>query len=178
MKILGICGSPRKGNSERMLHYILESARENSAECDLLCLREKNVALCDGTQDQSIDKSGDEMSEIQPLLEDADVILMASPIYYDMISPQLFNFIVRLNPFSAQLKGKGLAFVLSGQLKGEEAQESMGRAADYLRQVAEIYELDFVGSVLAGGLAGEGDVQKREEVIDECRALGQKLCSV
>ncbi len=48
MRLLGICGSPRKGNTEWMLARVLESAREAGAETELVLLRQKDIKLCRG----------------------------------------------------------------------------------------------------------------------------------
>ena len=46
MKVVGVCGSPRKGNTEWMLRKLLERAAEAGADTELILLREKVV--CDG----------------------------------------------------------------------------------------------------------------------------------
>jgi multimeric flavodoxin WrbA len=87
MKILGICGSPRKGNTEFLLRKALKAAREKGAETELILLREKRVEHCDGCS--KCEKTGechirDDMQEIYNKLEDADAIVLASPNYYEL----------------------------------------------------------------------------------------------
>jgi len=48
MKVLGICGSPRKGNTEWMLDTILKSFAVKGAETEIILLRKKNVKTCKG----------------------------------------------------------------------------------------------------------------------------------
>jgi len=112
MKILGICGSPRKGNSEFVLRNILSKFKEKEAKTDLILIREKNIQLCDGclvcSGGKAPCKTKNDMREACDKLKQADIIIVASPVYYDMISPQLLNFIVRLNPIENELKGKKL----------------------------------------------------------------------
>jgi len=48
MKVVGICGSPRKGNTEWMLRKLLGGAAKAKAETELILLREKNISWCDG----------------------------------------------------------------------------------------------------------------------------------
>ena len=43
MKILGISGSPRKGNTEWMLDKLLEITAQDGAEVELLLLRKMDV---------------------------------------------------------------------------------------------------------------------------------------
>ena len=48
MKVVGICGSPRKGNTEWMLRKLLEGAAREGADSELILLREKDIRTCDG----------------------------------------------------------------------------------------------------------------------------------
>jgi multimeric flavodoxin WrbA len=48
MKVLGICGSPRRGNTEWMLRKVLEAASLEGAEVELLLLRKTDVHMCLG----------------------------------------------------------------------------------------------------------------------------------
>ena len=43
MKVVGVCGSPRKGNTEWMLKRFLEAAARDGVETDLILLREKDI---------------------------------------------------------------------------------------------------------------------------------------
>ena len=48
MKSLAINGSPRKGNTDFMLDIILNSAKENGAETEIIYLRDKKIKFCGG----------------------------------------------------------------------------------------------------------------------------------
>ena len=45
MRVMGVCGSPRKGNTEWMLHKVLESARAEGAETELVLLRDMDIRV-------------------------------------------------------------------------------------------------------------------------------------
>ena len=45
VKIIGICGSPREGNTEFMLRTVLGKAKGLNAETELFLLKEKNIQL-------------------------------------------------------------------------------------------------------------------------------------
>jgi multimeric flavodoxin WrbA len=179
-KIIGICGSPRKGNSEFLLQTVLEEASERGAETKLVLVREKNIALCDGCLTCAGGKApckiqNDDMKDIYQKIKGANIIILASPIWYDMVTPHTVNFIDRLNPVQSDLKGKSFAFILVGQLTGEEAEESQGRAISYLKQIAKLYEMNLIDFVLAKGVKDKGDAKSREDIIKKCRELGEKL---
>jgi len=180
MKIIGICGSPRKGNSEFMLRTVLESANSKGAETELILIREKNIKLCDGCLTCAGGKApchviDDDMKEIYPKTKETDIVIFSSPVWYDMITPQMLNFIDRLNPIQNYIKNKKFAFILAGQLTGEDAEESHNRAIDYLKQVAKLYSLNLIDFILAKGVRETDDAEKREDIIKECKELGEKL---
>lgn len=57
------------------------------------------------------------MDEIYPLLEEADVIVFGSPIYFSNVSARIKNLMDRCNPyfFNGKLKGKYMVVVGVGQ---------------------------------------------------------------
>jgi multimeric flavodoxin WrbA len=177
MKILAICGSPREGNCEFILKTILENIDEDT---ELVLLRKENLQLCDGCMTCAGGKAPcglNDITELHNKVKQADAIIFASPVWYDMISPQLLNLIVRLNCLQNDLKGKKFAFVVAGQLTGKDAKTSQGRAADYLKQVANLYGLNLIGSISAEGVKNETDASSNPELIEKCKALGKKITS-
>lgn len=180
MKIIGICGSPREGNSEFLLRTVLETAGVSGAETELILLRKRNVALCDGCLTCAGGKApcriqDDDMKDIYPKIKDVDVVIFSSPVWYDMITPQMLNFIDRLNPLQNDLKGKKFAFILAGLLTGKDAEKSQGRAISYLKQIAKLWGLNLVGFVSAEGVKERNDAKKRKDIIKNCKELGEKL---
>ncbi|KLK88783.1 NADPH-dependent FMN reductase [Methanoculleus sediminis] len=85
VKVLGISGSPRRhGNTETLLDAVLEGAREAGAEVEKIVLRPLEYASCRGCN--ACHKTGvcvikDDLTEVFERIGDADVIVLASPIY-------------------------------------------------------------------------------------------------
>jgi len=89
MKVLGIYGSPRiRGNTDVILDKVLEGAGDASAEIKTIYARDLKISGC--LECGGCDKTGkcvikDGMQSIYPLLQEADIIFLASPIFfYDM----------------------------------------------------------------------------------------------
>lgn len=89
MKILGIYGSPRKGgNTDIILDKVLEGASSAGTEIATIYARDLKISGC--LECGGCDKTGkcvikDEMQNIYTLLQEADIIFLASPIFfYDM----------------------------------------------------------------------------------------------
>jgi len=182
MKIIGICGSPRKGNSEFVLRNALGKLKKKNIETELFLLREKNIQLCDGclvcSGGKAPCKIKDDMEEAYEKLKETDIIIVASPVYYDMVSPQLLNFIVRLNPLTNELKGKKFAFILVGQLEGGEGKESLGNTANYLKQISKIRELNLLNYLLIDGVKYIDDAEKKEDIDHKCKSFVDNLINL
>jgi multimeric flavodoxin WrbA len=115
MKIVGVCGSPRKGNSEWMLTKLCEELSRCGAEVEMLLLRKMDVETCRGCL--TCEKGGkkrkgdcvikDDMLDVYPRLIAADAIILATPGYMEMLSGLLKNFLDRTCAVWPRLEGIG-----------------------------------------------------------------------
>lgn len=105
VKLVGISGSPvAGGNVESVLEQALRG-REGRAgvSFEMITLRGREVSDCrqcnwclkrqDGERRCSIE---DDMSEIYPMVEEADALIMATPVYFGRLSGHLACFIDRM----------------------------------------------------------------------------------
>jgi multimeric flavodoxin WrbA len=144
MQIIGICGSPRKGNSEWMLQQLAAELKEKGAEVEVLLLRQLDIKRCTGCL-KCEDRSGkciqtDAMNTLYPKLLAADAIVMSSPVYFEMISGPLKNFIDRTCPVWTKLEGKSLAGLVV-------AEEGIGQAMRNIRQYGKVCGMQWAGGV-------------------------------
>ena len=109
INILGVCGSPiKRGNTEVFLEEALKAAREiEGVDTKLVTLRGTNIHDCihcnwclTKQEEGKFCAQKDDMSEIYPLLLEADGLLLASPVYIGRLSGLLANFLDRLRVFS------------------------------------------------------------------------------
>ena len=139
MKVVGICGSPRKGNTEWMLRRFLEAAAKAGAETELILLRQKNIKGCDGCltceaggrERKGLCRVRDDMQEIYPKLVEADALAFGTPVYFEMLSGLLKNFMDRTCAIWTKLEGKpvvGLAV----------AEEGIGKAIENLKTYSSV----------------------------------------
>jgi len=178
MKIVGISGSLRKGNTEFLLRTILDKAKELGAQTDLILLRESNVEFCRSCDDLCSNSGkciiNDDMQKIYEKLINADVIIFGTPTYFDDISGLLKNFLDRLNPvgFGRKLKGKD-AYAIA---VGGAGQESAKRAIESLRIFCKVEEMNFIDS-LQFKVYKADDASKNEIIIEECNELAEDIMS-
>ena len=175
MKILGVSGSPRKGNTEWMLSKLLETAAQSGAEVELLLLRKMDVRMCHGcltceeggSERKGICKIKDDMTEIYPKLLAADTIVLATPGYFEMLSGLLKNFLDRTCPIWPRLEGKKIAGLAV-------AEEDIGQAIQNFKTYASLCKMCWVGSVTALAKT-PGEVAQNKNLERRLKRLAQRL---
>ena len=119
--VLVFKGSPReKGNSSILAEKAAEGAKAAGAEVECFILHNLDIRPCDACdicQETGVCVLKDDMQSLYPKLENADAIVIASPIYWFTISAQTKLFIDRWYALeSAQgnaLKGKQFGILLT-----------------------------------------------------------------
>jgi len=175
MKLLIVCGSPRNGNTEWMLKYLHGLAVADGAEAELLLLRKLDVKTCNGCL--SCEAGGknrkglcaikDDMQAVYPKLMQADAIVFGTPVYFEMVSGLLKNFMDRTCPVWTRLEDKRFAGVAV-------AEEGIGTAVDNLKTYAAVCGMSWAGCVTA--LAKKPrEVSKIEGVGEQLTQLYQEL---
>lgn len=103
MKILSICGSPRKGNSEAIILRIQQLLKEKGVDNEIVLLREKKINRCQGCVEYCNHKLKcriqDDMQEIMDKMEKADGFVFVSPNYFNMPTGLFKDFIDRCSIF-------------------------------------------------------------------------------
>ena len=110
-KVLILSGSPRKGgNSDVLCDAFMKGAQEAGNEVEKIFLRSKKIGYCNACY--YCKKSGgvcaikDDMAEILEKMHWADVIVMASPVYFYSIDAQMKTVIDRTVAQWTQIKNK------------------------------------------------------------------------
>jgi multimeric flavodoxin WrbA len=175
MKVVGICGSPRRGNTEWMLRRLLEAAAQRGAETELILLRKKNIKGCNGCLTCEVGGKArkgvcsiqDDMQDIYPKLLEADCLVLGTPVYFEMLSGLLKNFIDRTCPIWPRLEGKlfvGIAV----------AEEGVGKAIENLRTYCSVCGMRWGGYVTALAKTS-GQVAEDTKVEKKLKQLASKL---
>lgn len=105
MKIIGICGSPRKnGNSAAMLDAALKGATENGAEVervDLFDLQYSGCRSCFACKRLGGESFGrcalrDDLTTVLDRILTADAVILATPLYFGEVPGAVRNLFERL----------------------------------------------------------------------------------
>ena len=117
-KALILEGSPRlKGNSFILSDEFARGAEEAGYQVEKVAVARKKVGGCLGCnacyRNNGVCVQKDDMEEIREKMLEADVIVLASPIYFYSMTAQLKAVIDRTYAFFSQLTGKTFCFIIS-----------------------------------------------------------------
>ncbi len=115
-KVLILSGSPRKGgNSDILCDEFLRGAQDAGHKAEKIRVAEKKVAPCSGCYYCSTHGGAcvrkDDMADILQKMIDADVIVLASPVYFYSISAQLKAVIDRTVARWQEVKDKEFYYI-------------------------------------------------------------------
>jgi multimeric flavodoxin WrbA len=185
MKVLGIYGSPRReGNSDVLMKAFLQGAAASGALVEEIFLREKKISPCleiyhcfkDGTCPIK-----DEMLGIYDKLVEADIVVLASPVFFYSVSAQAKTLIDRTQALWAR------RYVLKNDFPGGNRQgvllctaATKGRLLFVGSRLVTKYFFDainvrYAAEILVRGVDEKGAIHERPEVLDEARDLGRRM---
>lgn len=116
--VLIISGSPRKGgNSDLLCDQFLLGALDAGHKAEKIFLRDKEVGMCSGCN-YCASHSGDclrrdDMTEILGKMIAADVIVLASPVYFYSINAQMKAMIDRCVARYTEISGKEFYYIVT-----------------------------------------------------------------
>ena len=128
-KVLILSGSPRKGgNSDLLCDEFMRGAAEAGNETEKIRVAEKKIGYC--TACYYCQTSGgvcakkDDMAQLLQKIIDADVIVLASPVYFYSISAQLKTVIDRTVARWTEIKDKEFYYIVTCADEEKESQET------------------------------------------------------
>ena len=175
-KVLIISSSPISGgkaNSEMLCQEFARGAREMGHDVEMIALRDYRINFCTGCEICVQKGAGcvqdDDMKRLIPKLHEADVFVLATPIYFMSVSAQLKVFIDRFIAGEGYIRksaGKKAYFIAVSAAKDTErnhlaANESFLRC---LRTVEEAGILNAGGAYAPGSIEGQDWLEKAYEM--------------
>ena len=117
-KVLILSSSPRRGgNSDTLCDEFMRGAAESNHEVEKIFLRDKTIHYCTGCSTCSLYQKPcpqkDDAAEIIEKMVDADVIVMATPVYFYTISAQMKTLIDRCCGRYTEMNGKEFYFIVT-----------------------------------------------------------------
>jgi multimeric flavodoxin WrbA len=186
MKVLGIYGSPREGgNSDLLLAKALEGAQSAGAEVASVFARSLKMSGC--RECGGCNKTGkcvvdDDMQGVYPLLEDADIIFLASPIFFYGVTAQAKALIDRCQaswskmmlektPEERKTYNGGTGYLIAvGATKGENLFEGAQLTARYF---FDALNMSYEGGIFFKKIEGKAAISNHPEALKQAVDLGR-----
>jgi multimeric flavodoxin WrbA len=186
LKVLGIMGSPRiKGNSDLLLDEALKGAQEQKAETEKIVVDKLNLTAC--REYYACLKDGkcvikDDMDEIYRKLLDADIIIVASPIFFYTVSAQLMLLISRCQAIWARkyvLKDLDIpmrkgAFIAVGATRGQKLFDGPKLTVHYFFQAINV---EYKEELLVRGVDKRGEIKDHPDILTAAYELGKRIAT-
>ncbi len=187
MKALGIYGSPRKGgNSDLLLEEVLKGAQSQGAEISTIRPFKMDIQAC--SECGGCDKTGiciikDDMQALYPQLEEADIIFMATPMFFYGMPSTLKALIDRCQalwnkrmltkpPEKRKSYDSGSGYMVAiGATKGANLFEGAHLVAKYF---FDALDMSYEGSVCVKKVEGKGDIKNKPDELKAAFEFGSQ----
>ncbi len=162
-RVLVISSSPRNGgNSDVLADAFVKGAVEAGNEVEKVNLAGKKIEFCKGcfacqTSQRCVIR--DDADAIEQKMQEADVLVFATPIYYFEMSGQLKTMLDRGNPlYTTDYKFRDVYFLSSA---AEDEEFVPKRALSGVEGWIECFKnARLAGHIFAGGVTNKGDIEK------------------
>lgn len=185
MYVLGINGGPRiGGNADRLIEKVLEGAESKGATTEKIRINDLKIAPCQ--ECEKINNDGtcavlDDFQEVFKKIMKADVVVLASPIFFGSLSAQTKSLIDRFQCYwyyknilkkdSRRQKRRGFFIAV----EASEREDFFDNAKAIVKNFFAVIDAKYSGEVLCKGVESKGDVLRKEECIKSAFSLGEKI---
>ena len=176
-KVLILEGSPRpNGNSCILSGEFARGAEEAGHSVEKVLVARKKLSGCLGCnacyRNGGVCVQKDDMAEIREKMLEADVIVLASPIYFYSMTAQMKTLIDRTYAFFGDLKGKTFYFIVTCAATDAAFTETM--LASLRGFTCCVPEAKEGGVVLGIGAMEAGDIRK-SDAMQQAYEMGKNV---
>lgn len=187
MKVLGIAGSPRLGgNTDHLLAEVLKGAKDKGAEvktiyiCDLDISPCQHCNYCYQTGQCKID---DDIVKIYEELEQADRLVIASPLHFMGVTAQVKamidrgqsrwarKYILKVPPLGNDKKRKALFVSVGGRILANQFEAAKATIKAWLVS----HDIEYAGELIFSGMDEAGAIARNPEALKQAYLAGQRL---
>ena len=166
----------KNGNTARLAQSFAEGAAENN-NVETVSVADYNVNPCTGcnscfTREGNQCFRNDDMVQIYEKLRNADIVVVASPVYFYGISAQLKAIVDRLHtPMRNTFRIKKLGLLLVG---AAELPNLFDPIIMQYQMVLDFFIIESIGTVLVRGVKDIGDIEG-SPALKEAYELGTSI---
>lgn len=177
MKILALIGTPRRGsNTDTLVDQILKASETKGHTSDKQYLYDYEISPCidcrNCKENDFVCTINDGMKELYPKMEDADLIIFGTPIYWYGPTGKMKLLVDRMRPFvaNAKLEGKKAVIVTPSA----EGPMICGPLIEMFRMTFDYLGIEFTGKVLATAYE-EGEIKENQQELKNAYDFGISL---
>ena len=187
MKVLGIAGSPRRdGNTDLLLAEVMRGAASKGAEIKTIVLNDLNITPCqhcDACLEKGKCRIMDDMQMVYQELEEADRIVLASPIQFMGITSQAKamidrcqaawarKYVLKQPPLGNGRERKGLFISVGGRKVANLFDAALVTVKTFFR----ILVVTYIGELVFSGIDEKGAITQHPDALQHAFLTGQKL---
>ncbi|MBN2241014.1 MAG: flavodoxin family protein [Dehalococcoidales bacterium] len=187
MRVLAIAGSPRRnGNTDILLAELLRGAADKGAETKTIVLNKMKFVGC-----QHCDaclKDGncilkDDMQEIYPEFEQADVIVLATPMQFMAMTAPVKamidrfqcrwarKYVLKIPPLGDNKPRKGFLVAIGGM----RFKNLFDAVLLVVKSFFLILNIEYAGDILLRNIDEKGAIKNHPDALQKAYETGQKL---
>ena len=172
MRIVVLSGSPRRnGNTDMLVDSFVRGASVDN-KVEVIRVADLNVSPCTGcekckTSEGIVCSMVDDMSRVYDSLSRADMLVLASPVYFYGITAQLKTVIDRLHtPVRRTYPIRKMGILLVGASELPQVFDSI--LVQY-QLTLDYFDLEDMGRILVRGVRGKGEIEGNPALEDAYR---------
>lgn len=176
-KVLILSASPRKGgNSDLLCDQFMLGAKEAGNQTEKIFLRDKTINYCTGCGTCFNMEKGcpqeDDMPEVLEKMIAADVIVMATPVYFYTMNGQMKTLIDRTCSRYTEVSDKDFYFIATA---ADDSKQAMERTFEGFRGFTSCLEgANEKGAIYGTGAWNIGDI-KGSKAMEQAYEMGQAV---
>jgi multimeric flavodoxin WrbA len=189
LKVLGILGSPRYGgNTDKLLESALSGAEEKGSQIEKIRLCDLSISPClecHGCDDTGECIQADDMLLLYQKLEEADRLILASPIFFMGVTAQTKALIDRCQSIwvkkyrMKQTIGRGRehrkGFFIS--VGGSKNLEKFIGAVTTVKAFFATLDFTYAEELLVAGVDEMGAIENHPTAMKEAKEIGERIVS-
>ena len=164
-KVLVLSASPRKGgNSDMLCDQFMSGAQKVGHPAEKIFLRDKRInycigcGVCQGNGGKCVQK--DDMAEVLDKMIDANVIVMATPVYFYTMNAQMKTLIDRTCSRYTEIRNKDFYFIVAA---ADSSKRAMERTMEGFRAFTSCLSRAKEKGIICGtGAWNIGDIKKSD----------------
>ena len=188
LKVLGIAGSPRRnGNTDLLLRQVLAGTASQRAEAKTVILSELNISPCrhcDGCIKTGKCVVDDDMQWIHTDLREADIVVLASPIFFMGVTAQtkamidrcqalwVIKYIFKLPVATNPSKERIGIFISVG---GTRLHDLFKPATATVKSWFKTLDITYAGELSFSGIDQKEAILQHPTALKQALNMGQKL---